>query len=281
MSASAAIRPPALRRAPNRARAGADALVRLRLAARRRASRPRLRRSWSGNVRRAWTLVPCRARLDRLEHLEEHDRDVVLAAVRRSPLSTSASAARAGSRPAASIAAAISSSRDHVREPVGADQEEVAGLGLDRERVDLDGRLRPERARDRRALRVALGLLRRQHAALHELRDERVVGRELLELAVAQEIRARVADVPDADGARRGVDERDGDGRPHARGRRVVERALPDAPVRLGDERDDALLAAGLAARLLERGGREAGRDLASRGRRPCRRRPRTAAARR
>ena len=71
---------------------------------------------------------------------------------------------------------------DHVGEPVGAEQEDVAGLAPDRERVDVDVGVGAERARDHRALRVHLGLLRRELAAAHELGDERVVVGELLEL---------------------------------------------------------------------------------------------------
>ena len=88
---------------------------------------------------------------------------------------------------------------DHVGQPVGAEQEEVAGLGLDRERVDVDVGLGAERARDHRALRVRLRLLGRELAAAHELGDERVVVGQLLELAVADAVGARVADVAERD----------------------------------------------------------------------------------
>ena len=57
----------------------------------------------------------------------------------------------------------------------------------------------PERARDDRALRVVLGRLRRDLAGALELGDQRVVARELLELAVAQAVGAAVADVAEAD----------------------------------------------------------------------------------
>ena len=79
---------------------------------------------------------------------------------------------------------------DHGREPVRADEEEIARCGLQRERVDLDGRLGSERPRYRGALRVALGLLGREHAALDQLGNEGMVGRELLERSLAQEVRA-------------------------------------------------------------------------------------------
>ncbi len=70
---------------------------------------------------------------------------------------------------------------DHRREPVGAEQEEVARSRLDREHVDVDVRVGAERTRDHGALRVHLGLFGRQLAAPHELGDERVVVGELLE----------------------------------------------------------------------------------------------------
>ena len=54
-----------------------------------------------------------------------------------------------------------------------------------REGVDVDVGIGAERARDHRALRVRLGLLGRELAAADELADERVVVRQLLELALA------------------------------------------------------------------------------------------------
>ena len=64
---------------------------------------------------------------------------------------------------------------DHRGEAVAAQQEDVAGGGVDRERVDLDIGLGAERARDDRALRVLLGLLLGQAALAQQLLDERVV----------------------------------------------------------------------------------------------------------
>ena len=122
------------------------------------------------------------------------------------------------SRPPAALAAAISSGpstssgfggpvssgsslrlADHRRQAVRAEQEDVAGarvVGLD---VDLDARLGPERAGDDRALRVRLGLLLGELPAPHQLVDERVVVGQPRELAVAQQVGARVADVRDGD----------------------------------------------------------------------------------
>ena len=109
---------------------------------------------------------------------------------------------------------------DHRRQPVGAEEEEVARLGLDRERVDVDLAVRAERARDHRALRVSVGLLGGEAPAPHEVGDERVVVGELLELPAAQPIGPGVADV--ADDERVGRDERGGDRRSHAGDLRVV-----------------------------------------------------------
>ena len=130
--------------------------------------------------------------------LEEDDRDVVLAAaaVRRAD-----ERLRRGFRSSRlrSTSARIVVVVDHRREPVGAEHEEVARATLDLEGVDVDVGVGAERARDHRALRVRLGLLRRELAAADELGDERVVLGQLLELAVADEVRARVADVADPD----------------------------------------------------------------------------------
>ena len=90
---------------------------------------------------------------------------------------------------------------EHRREAVGTEQEEVARLGDDGQRVDVDVRVGAEHTRDHRPLRVVLRLLLGQPAAAHELGDERVVGRQLLERAAAQEIGARVAHVRQGDGA--------------------------------------------------------------------------------
>ena len=107
-----------------------------------------------------------------------------------------------------------------------------------------------------------LGVARRQLAAPHELGDERVVVGQLLERVAAQHVGARVADVAEGDVAVR-LDERDRHRRPHAARRRVVRRALVHAAVRLLDELDDAILAAALRLRLVQRAGGERRGDLA------------------
>ncbi len=112
---------------------------------------------------------------------------------------------------------------------------------------------------------MRLRLLGRELAALHQLVDERVVLGELLHDAVAQQIRARVADVAERDAC--ALDERGGDRRPHPGGGRIGVGALVDAAVRLLDQRDDALLAADRAGvGVLERRRSEPRRDLARLG---------------
>jgi hypothetical protein len=151
---------------------------------------------------------------------------------------------------------------DHVAEPVGADEEDVPVLGLDREAVDVHVGIRPDGARDHAALRVDLRLLRRELAALQQLVDEGVVLGELLHLLAADEVGARVADVSDRH--RHALDERDRHRRAHPRRARIGRGADEDAAIRLLDERVDAARpfeAVGVAA--LEHGGRELRRDLA------------------
>ena len=172
---------------------------------------------------------------------------------------------------------------DHRREPVRAEQEDVAGLGPRPRTCRRRRRVGAERARDHGALRVQLGLLGRELAAADELGDERVVVGQLLERAVAEQVGARVADVADRD-ASSVVDERDGHRRAHPRGRGVVARALVDAAVRLLDQRRRRARsppASPPSRALAERRGRERARRSRRPARRPSRRRPRRAAARR
>ena len=92
-----------------------------------------------------------------------------------------------------------------------------------------------------------------------------VVG-ELLELPAAQPIRPGVADVPDDERVAR--DKRGGDRRSHAGYLRVVCRALVDPPVRLLDDRREALLRIEVVrvVELAEGGGRQARGHLAGLG---------------
>ena len=89
---------------------------------------------------------------------------------------------------------------------------------------------------------MALGLLGRELAAADELGDQRVVLGQLLELAVADQVGARVADVADRDVAV--LDERDRHRRAHPRGGGVLRLPLVDAAVGLLDQVVDPLLAA-------------------------------------
>ena len=85
---------------------------------------------------------------------------------------------------------------DRARQSVGAQQPAVAGDGLSDGFVELD--LAVGVAQDpqqHRALRVLTGLLAGEAAGLDEVLHEGVVGGDLGELAVAQEVGARVADV--------------------------------------------------------------------------------------
>ena len=117
---------------------------------------------------------------------------------------------------------------EHRRQPVGADQEDVAGPGGDGLHVDLDLRLGAERAGDDRALRVVLGLGVGELALAPHLLDQRVVAGEPLELAAAQAVGAAVADVADRHLLGLGVDDRGGDRRPHPGQRGVVAGELVD-----------------------------------------------------
>ena len=157
------------------------------------------------------------------------------------------------SRPPASLAAAISArpvcSSERPRsssiglssgswtiagETVGAEQEHVAGACGEDVDVDLDVGIGAERARDDAALRMRLGLLLGQLAAGDELADERVVAREPDQVAVAQQVGARVADVRDDHVV--AVEVGGGDRRPHPGEVGVVAGLAVDLGVRLADQ---------------------------------------------
>ena len=99
-----------------------------------------------------------------------------------------------------------SRSRTIVGEAVGAEEDAVAGCDVDRVEVDVDVGVDAERAGDDRALRVRLGLLGGEPALADELLDEAVVVGDAAQLAVVQEVRARVADVADEQLAAAGDD---------------------------------------------------------------------------
>ena len=126
----------------------------------------------------------------------------------------------------------------HRGQPVRADQEEIAGLGREVLDVDLHGRLGPERAGDDGALRVRLGLLLGQLAEPDQVADQRVVVGQALELAVADQVAAGVADVRDRHEVLADVGGRHG--RAHARALALGPRALEDAQVGLLDQAHQA-----------------------------------------
>ena len=107
---------------------------------------------------------------------------------------------------------------------------------------------------------MRLGLLGRKSPGPHELGDEGVNLGQLIDLAVANQVGARVADVADRDDAV--LEQRDGDRRAHPGSVGVLARPFVDLAVRLLDQRDDASLAAAVDG-LAEGGCRDPGRDLA------------------
>src|SRR6185503_13629355 len=101
--------------------------------------------------------------------------------------------------------------------------------------------------------------------AADELGDQRVILGQLLQLAVADQIGARVADVADRDAAV--LDERDRHRRAHAGGGGVLRLALVDPPVGLLNQVVDPLLAARqLAGLVAQRRGCQARGELARLG---------------
>ena len=133
---------------------------------------------------------------------------------------------------------------DHRREPVAAEHHDVAGAPGVGPGVDLDLGVDSKRTGDDRTLRVLGGLLLGQLAALDELADQRVVLGQQLELAVAEQIRAAVADVSDGDLGAIEVDR--GQRRPHPRALVLGARDVVDAPVGGLHDRGQALLGAAL-----------------------------------
>ena len=78
---------------------------------------------------------------------------------------------------------------DHGRQAVGAEEHAVAREQLERDQVDVDPGLHTERPGDHRAARVELGLFLGELARLDQLGDDAVVGGDLAQLAVAQQVR--------------------------------------------------------------------------------------------
>ena len=151
---------------------------------------------------------------------------------------------------------------DHRRQPIRAEQVDVAGPRPVGHRVHLYLALRPQRPSDDRALGMILSLLIGQTALAAELLDQRVVGGQELQLAVAIHVRAAVADVGEAhlvvlqQGGRQGC--------PHPGTRRVGLGEAVDAGVRRPGDRSQVGLRGFLAATdRLERLGRQPRGDLA------------------
>src|SRR5262245_3385428 len=120
---------------------------------------------------------------------------------------------------------------DHPRQAVGAQEQAVAVLDLHVALVDLHALVHPERAREDAAVGMGLGLLGRDLALQDHAVDQRVVLGELGQLAVAEQVRARVAHVHEVHLL--AVDERGREGRAHARDAPVALRAIEHGPVGL------------------------------------------------
>ncbi len=134
------------------------------------------------------------AHLVELEDVGDHDRHVVPAAGAQGQLDE---ALRAG----VDVGDLVQGARDGLaadepREPVGAEQPAVAGARLADGQVgrDVDVEV-AEHPHDDRPLRVVLGLLRRDLPGVDEVLHERVVGGDLREDPVAQQVAAGVAQV--------------------------------------------------------------------------------------
>ena len=151
---------------------------------------------------------------------------------------------------------------DHRRQPVGADQEEVAGLGGDGLDVDLDLGLGAECAGDDRALRVVLGLRVGELALAPHLLDQRVVAGQPFEAAGAEAVGAAVADVADRHLLGLEVDDHRRRRRPHPGQLGVAAGLLVDRPVGAFDRLRQDPLGWRLRQLAVERLGGRLGGDL-------------------
>ena len=167
-----------------------------------------------------------------------------------SRLSVSASAARDPVLP------------DHRGQAVGAQQVDVPGPRPVGHRVHLDLALGPQRPGDDRALRVVLRLLVGEAPLAAELLDQRVIGGQELQLAVAEQVGAAVPDVGEADLVV--LDQGGGERGPHSRAGGVGLGQAVDAGVGRPGDRPQVGLRRFLAApHGLERLRREPRGDLA------------------
>ena len=91
----------------------------------------------------------------------------------------------------------------HVGEAVGAEEDAIAGRELYRVHVDVDAGLRAERAGDDVAHRVHRRVFGGEPPVVDELLHATVIDGDLAELAVVQQVRARVAHMADEERVRR------------------------------------------------------------------------------
>ena len=157
---------------------------------------------------------------------------------------------------------------DVAAEPVGAEEPAVTGLGGQHSRVEFGRGVHiAEHAHEHGAARMHRGLLGGDAAAVDEPLHEGVVLGDLLELAVAQAVDARVADVRERDVVADAEDAADGGA--HAGELGVVEHGLGDQ--RVGGEHRGLQGELGVVGRGVELVGlgdalhRDRGRDVAAR----------------
>ena len=148
----------------------------------------------------------------------------------------------------------------HPRESVAAEQQLVAVEQRDHVLVDLDLLIGSERACEDVLVRVHVGFRLGDLAGLHHPRHERVIGRELAELPLAEQVGARVPDVGDQ-GAR-AVDQGRRERRAHTGETLVLDRAVPDRAIRAPDMVRECASAAG--GELLDRLERESRGDVST-----------------
>ncbi len=130
---------------------------------------------------------------------------------------------------------------EHAGEAVAADEEAVAGPGVELYLVHVDRHVDADGADEDVPVGVVLGLGGGELAFFDHALDEGVVIGDLVEIAVAQEVRARVTDVGEAHAV--ALDEGGGEGGTHARDRAIEHRALEHGAVRLLDELREGALA--------------------------------------
>ena len=122
---------------------------------------------------------------------------------------------------------------DHARQAVGADEQAVAGFDVDLVDVGVEVRVAAQRARDHRTLRMRARLFGRELPGLDHVGHQAVVARELLELALVQQVRARVAYLGDDQSL--AFQHGRGHGGSHALAAAPFARCLDDGAVRLLD----------------------------------------------